>query len=49
MLNKRGWSALEYLIMTVAVVAGLIGGATAIKGAVGNMVSTAVGTMNQQK
>jgi hypothetical protein len=31
MLNKRGWSALEYLIMTCAVVGGLVLGAASIK------------------
>lgn len=31
MLNKKGWSALEYLIMTVAVVAALVAGAVTFK------------------
>jgi Flp pilus assembly pilin Flp len=33
MLNKKGWSALEYLLMTVAVVAAIIAGAQGIKSA----------------
>ncbi|MCM8770857.1 MAG: hypothetical protein NC936_03190 [Candidatus Omnitrophica bacterium] len=35
---KRGWSALEYLIMTVAVVAAFIIGAQRIRQAVGNHI-----------
>lgn len=36
MMNKRGWSALEYLLMTVAVVLGIIAGAQRIREATTN-------------
>ncbi|MCM8779539.1 MAG: hypothetical protein NC914_00060 [Candidatus Omnitrophica bacterium] len=36
MQSKKGWSALEYLIMTTAIVIGLIAGAATIKSSTTN-------------
>jgi Flp pilus assembly pilin Flp len=43
MKNKKGWSALEYLIMTVAIVTALIIGAQRIQQAVGTHINTVAG------
>jgi len=42
-MHKKGWSALEYLIMTVAVVAALIAGAQKIQTAVSRHIDKVAG------
>lgn len=48
-MAKRGWSALEYLIMTMAVVAAFILGAQRIKQAVGNHIDKVARQIEQAR